>query len=83
MLEESHFYFKKAADVLGLSDRIREILLTPVRVVKVEIITDADNGQLNHHIGYRVQHNQALGPFKGGLRYHPSVNLDEIRALAT
>lgn len=83
MLEESHFYFKKAADVLGISEKIRDILLTPRRVVKVEIVTEDDNSRLSHHIGYRVQHNSARGPFKGGLRYHPAVDEDDATALAT
>lgn len=82
MLEASHHYFNKAADVLGISQRLRDILLTPVRVVKVEIITEGDDGQLQHHQGFRVQHNRARGPMKGGLRYHPSVDENEATALA-
>jgi glutamate dehydrogenase (NAD(P)+) len=82
MLEESHYYFNKAADVLELSDKIRRIALTPFRVVKVEIVTEDDQGQLMHHYGYRVQHNPARGPMKGGLRYHPSVDEDHATALA-
>ena len=82
MLEASHHYFNKAADVLGLSPKVRKILLTPRRVVKVEIITEDDRGRLRHHLGYRVQHNQARGPFKGGLRYHPTVDEDHATALA-
>ena len=83
MLEESHVYFHNAAEVLGLSPKLREILLSPFRVVKVEIITESDEGQLNHHFGYRVQHNRAREPMKGGLRYHPTVDEDEATALAT
>ena len=82
MLQESHRYFHKAADVLGLSDRLREILLTPYRVVKVELVIDNDEGRLQHYIGYRVQHNRARGPMKGGLRYHPSMDEDHAAALA-
>ena len=82
MLEESHYYFNKGADVLGLSDKVRRIALTPYRVVKVEIVTEDDQGQLMHHLGYRVQHNPARGPMKGGLRYHPSVDEDHATALA-
>jgi glutamate dehydrogenase (NAD(P)+) len=82
MLEESHYYFNQAADVLDLSDNFRRIALTPFRVVKVEIVTEDDQGQLMHHIGYRVQHNPARGPMKGGLRYHPSVDEDHTTALA-
>jgi glutamate dehydrogenase (NAD(P)+) len=82
MLEESHIYFHKAANVLGLPSKHREILLSPFRVVKVELVTEGDDGKLKHHYGYRVQHNQARGPMKGGLRYHPTVNEDEATALA-
>jgi glutamate dehydrogenase (NAD(P)+) len=82
MLEESHFYFNKAADVLDLSAKLREVMLTPVRVVKVEIVTENDRGDLLHHTGYRAQHNGVRGPFKGGLRYHPNMDEDHATALA-
>ena len=82
MLEASHHYFHKAATVLDLSDKIRNILLTPRRVVKVEIVTETDDGELLKHIGFRVQHNSARGPMKGGLRYHPTVDEDHATALA-
>jgi len=83
MLESSQFYFQKAADTLNLEPKMREILLTPRRIVKVEIVTEGDDGNLKHHIGFRVQHNNARGPMKGGLRYHPSVDEDEAIALAS
>jgi glutamate dehydrogenase (NAD(P)+) len=83
MLEESRVYFHKAADVLGLPSKLREILLSPFRVVKVEIVTEGDDGKLKHHLGYRVQHNRMRGPMKGGLRYHPTVDEDEATALAS
>jgi glutamate dehydrogenase (NAD(P)+) len=82
MLEDSHYYFNKAADVLGLSDHIREILITPRRVVKVEIVTEDDAGELIHYVGFRTQHNNARGPYKGGLRYHPTMDEDHASALA-
>lgn len=82
MLEESHHYFQKASDVLDLSQNLREILLAPFRVVKVEIVTEADNGDLKHHMGYRVQHNKSRGPLKGGLRYHPTMDEEHATALA-
>ncbi len=82
MLAESHFYFNKAADVLGLSDKIRTILLTPRRAVKVEIAFEGEDGELHIYNGYRVQHNNARGPMKGGLRYHPHVDEDHATALA-
>ena len=83
MLEHSDYYFHKAADVLGLGDHIREILITPRRVVKVEIVTEDDAGQLIHYVGFRTQHNNARGPYKGGLRYHPTMDEDHATALAT
>ena len=82
MLEDSHYYFQKASDVLDLSQNLREILLTPIRVVKVEIVTEGDKGNLLHHMGYRVQHNKARGPMKGGLRFHPTMDEDHATALA-
>jgi len=83
MLEHSNYYYQKAADVLDLSDHIREILITPRRVVKVEVVTEDDAGQLIHYVGFRTQHNNARGPYKGGLRYHPTMDEDHATALAT
>ena len=82
MLEESHYYFHQAADVLGLEDHLRTILLTPKRVVKVEIVNEGDDGRLMSHLGFRVQHNDVRGPMKGGLRYHPTMDEDHATALA-
>ena len=82
MLEDTHAYFHDAADVLKLSDKIREILWHPMRIVKVEIVTESNKGELLHHVGFRVQHNAARGPMKGGLRYHPTVDEDDAIALA-
>ena len=82
MLAESHFYFHKAADALGLSDKIRTILLTPRRSIKVEIAIEGEDGELQIYNGYRVQHNNARGPMKGGLRYHPAMDEDHAGALA-
>ena len=82
MLAESHFYFNKAADVLDLSDKVRRILLTPHRTVKVGITIEASDGELHNYEGYRVQHNMARGPMKGGLRFHPDMDEDHASALA-
>ncbi len=83
MLEESRYYFQKAAQVLDLGERAKSILLTPYRIVKVEIVSESRNNDLLHHIGYRVQHDNSRGPMKGGLRYHPTVDEDDAVALAT
>lgn len=82
MLEDSHYYFGRAADVIGLSTKVREILLTPRRVTKVEIVVEGDDGALLHYLGFRTQHNTARGPYKGGLRYHPTMDEDHATALA-
>lgn len=82
MLEDSHYYFNKAADVLNLSNRLREILWAPIRTIKVDLVIDDDDGKLQHYQGYRVQHNKARGPMKGGLRYHPAMDEDHAAALA-
>lgn len=82
MLEAAHQYFHRAADHLDLSQKIRRILFTPMRIVKVEIVVEDDQGHLLHHLGYRVQHNRCRGPLKGGLRFHPHVDEDHATALA-
>ena len=82
MLADSHRYFHKAADVLGMADKIRTILLTPRRSVKVEIVIEGDDGELQIYTGFRVHHNMARGPMKGGLRYHPAMDEDHAGALA-
>ncbi|MGI9292015.1 MAG: Glu/Leu/Phe/Val family dehydrogenase [Gammaproteobacteria bacterium] len=82
MLNNTQACFNDAADLLKLSDKVREILWHPMRVVKVEIVTESDAGELLHHVGFRVQHNNARGPMKGGLRYHPTVDEEDAVALA-
>ncbi len=74
--------FNKAADLMGLHPSIRKILSKPQNEIQVNFPVKMDNGEVEVLTGYRVQHNSALGPFKGGLRYHPSVDIDEVRALA-
>jgi glutamate dehydrogenase (NAD(P)+) len=75
-------YFNRAADQLQLTTSRRQLLSTARREVQVELPVEMDNGELRTMIGYRVQHDRARGPMKGGLRYHPEVDLDEVRALA-
>ncbi|HVA95396.1 MAG TPA: Glu/Leu/Phe/Val dehydrogenase [Candidatus Dormibacteraeota bacterium] len=74
--------FDMAAEYLKLDPGLRLILRTPKRVLEVAIPVRLDNGQTKMFTGYRVQHNVARGPAKGGLRYHPNVTLDEVKALA-
>ena len=78
----SQIQFDIAAEYLKLDPGIRQILRTPKRIFEVSIPTKMDNGQIKVFAGYRVQHNIARGPAKGGIRYHPSVTLDEVKALA-
>jgi glutamate dehydrogenase (NAD(P)+) len=75
--------FDIAAEYLKLDPGVRQILRAPKRVLEVSIPTKMDNGQIKIFTGYRVQHNVARGPAKGGIRYHPGVTLDEVKALAT
>ena len=74
--------FDKAAAQLGLSEEMQVLLKTPFREVRVEVPVRMDDGRLEVFIGYRVQHSGARGPMKGGIRYHPQVELDEVRCLA-
>ncbi len=81
--EDVNRYFQKAATVLGLSDDLILQLETPHRELRVECNIRLDNGKVATFTGYRVQHDNARGPFKGGLRFHPTVDIDEVRALAS
>ncbi len=78
----SQIQFDLAAEYLKLDPGLRQILRSPKRVLEVSIPTKMDNGQMKVFTGYRVQHNVARGPAKGGIRYHPDVTLDEVKALA-
>jgi len=74
--------FNAAADVLGLDEGVREVLRRPDREMSVNIPILMDDGKLRCFTGYRVQHNFMRGPCKGGIRFAPDVNLEEVRALA-
>jgi glutamate dehydrogenase (NAD(P)+) len=74
--------FDMAAEYLKLDAGLRQILRTPKRIMEVSIPVKMDNGQTKVFTGFRVQHNVSRGPAKGGLRYHPNVTLDEVKALA-
>jgi len=75
--------FDRAADILGLDAGLRETLRRPKRQLIVSIPVRMDDGSIRVYEGYRVQHNIARGPAKGGIRYHPQVSLDEVKALAS
>jgi glutamate dehydrogenase (NAD(P)+) len=75
--------FDTAAEKIGLDDGMREVLRNPKRQLIVSIPTLMDDGSVKVFEGFRVQHNIARGPAKGGIRYHPKVTLDEVKALAS
>jgi glutamate dehydrogenase (NAD(P)+) len=75
--------FNKAADYLNLDQSLRSVLSSPKRQLIVSIPVKMDGGEVQVFEGYRVQHNIARGPAKGGIRYHPNVTLDEVKALAS
>ncbi|HEV7683507.1 MAG TPA: Glu/Leu/Phe/Val dehydrogenase, partial [Pyrinomonadaceae bacterium] len=75
--------FNRAADYLNLDSSTRNVLSSPKRQLIVSIPVKMDGGEVQVFEGYRVQHNIARGPCKGGIRYHPNVTLDEVKALAS
>jgi glutamate dehydrogenase (NAD(P)+) len=82
-VDDVNHYFRQAARILDLSPRVERLLVTPYREVKVDVSVTLDNGELGTFIGYRVQHDKSRGPMKGGLRYHPTVDMDEVLGLAS
>lgn len=76
-------YFDEAATLIGLSPADRKLLLTPLREVKVQVAIRMESGETATFLGYRVQHDNARGPMKGGMRYHPHVDADEVLELAS
>ena len=81
-LEIVKHYFNAACDRIGVPDDVRDVLRSSYRETVVQIPVRFADGKIHVFRGYRVQHNGARGPYKGGLRYHPDVDLDEVRALA-
>jgi glutamate dehydrogenase (NAD(P)+) len=76
-------HFEKAANIVNLEAYMRRILLAPFREVTVEVPVRMDDGRIEVFTGYRIQHNGARGPCKGGIRYHPEADHDEVLGLAT
>ncbi|XP_058772882.1 glutamate dehydrogenase 2 [Vicia villosa] len=74
--------FLRASRILGLDSKLEKSLLIPYREIKVECTIPKDDGSLVSYIGFRIQHDNARGPMKGGIRYHPEVDPDEVNALA-
>jgi glutamate dehydrogenase (NAD(P)+) len=81
--EEVNWQYNKAAEQLGIPEHHKAIMRNCYRELKVQITLHRDDGSLSEFFGFRVQHNGARGPYKGGIRYHPSVDMDEVRALAS
>lgn len=80
--EATNHYFDRAAERIGLGDAMTRRLKVPKREVKVECAFELDDGTAATYVCYRVQHDDARGPMKGGIRYHPAVDPDEVNALA-
>ena len=80
--EMACYQLERAAEIAGIDDELVEYLKVPDRAVEVKIPVRMDDGSLKIFTGYRVQHCGIRGPYKGGIRYHPSVTMDEVKALA-
>ncbi len=80
--EEAKKQLKEAIEILGLSDEVYEVLAVPERLIRVSIPVKMDDGTVKVFTGWRSQHNSALGPYKGGIRYHPDVHEHEVIALS-
>jgi glutamate dehydrogenase (NAD(P)+) len=76
------YNMRRAATRLGLDEELQTLLNMPFREVRVELPVRMDDGSLRVFVGYRVQHSGVRGPAKGGIRYHPAADLNEVRALA-
>lgn len=81
--ENAQTVIRKTAEIMHLEEWITAFLLRPQREINASFLVEMDDSSVRLFRGYRVQHNNALGPYKGGIRYHWDVDLDEVRALAT
>ena len=72
----------EVSSMIGLDNGIHQFLAHPKRVLTISIPVKMDDGSIKVFTGFRSQHNDALGPFKGGIRYHPQVTIDEVKALS-
>ena len=78
--EQTNFYLAKAFAVANLGADVERMLLTPRRELQVKLVVQLDSGAFKTFTGFRVQHDNARGPFKGGIRFHHEVNLDLPRS---
>jgi glutamate dehydrogenase (NAD(P)+) len=83
VFEATNHYIRKASGIMNLGPRVEQLLLSLEAEHHVTIPIERDNGELAVFSGYRFQHNSARGPTKGGLRFHPTLDADDVRALAT
>src|SRR5215207_7807518 len=83
VFEQVNRWVEEAFSVVGLDDDLYEVLTTTYREISVQVPVPREEGGYHVVRGYRVQHNGARGPYKGGVRYHPEADLDEVRALAS
>lgn len=83
LFENTLKQIRKASELMKLAPSIEAILSHPERIIEVSLPVVMDNGQLRVFQGFRVQHNSIRGPYKGGIRYHPQVDMDEVKALST
>ena len=81
--ESVQYFFHDVADQLGIDDPTRSVLNGTYREIRVQLPVRRDDGSVETFYGYRVQHDGARGPYKGGVRFHPTADLDEVRALAS
>ena len=81
-LADARTLLDEAADALGLEPGLRSVLAAPERALSVNIPVVMDDGQVEVFAGYRVQHSSSRGPYKGGIRFHPGVTLEETTVLA-
>eukprot|EP00878_Enallax_costatus_P000638 GHUV01000741.1.p1 GENE.GHUV01000741.1~~GHUV01000741.1.p1 ORF type:complete len:451 (+),score=119.24 GHUV01000741.1:190-1542(+) len=81
--ENTNTFLREALNELEYPEKLQKLLLTPKREMGVELVVQMDSGEIEVYNAFRVQHNNSRGPFKGGLRYHHQVDLDDVRSLAS
>ena len=83
MSDDVERYIRRASEIMDLGSRGERLLLSPEEEHHVSVPIELDNGEMAVFTGYRIQHNSARGPMKGGLRFHPTVDADDVRSLAS
>lgn len=81
--ESVNHYVERAGEIAGVSNSVLTRIRMPASELRVEVPVRRDDGDIDTFVGYRVQHNSARGPYKGGIRFHPRADIDEVRALAS